>query len=116
MKRSSLALLLAMAFALIALAQGELKKITKLEALNAVALRIQPEYPPTARQLHIEGMVELEAVVAVNGSVAKVTIVSGNPLLTGPSSDALRRWKFKPFVEDGKPVQILAPVTFAFKL
>ena len=102
--------------ACLALAQDAPKKVTKAEALSAAASKVQPEFPPAARQLKIEGTVELEAVVAESGTVEKVNIVSGNPVLTRPASDALRKWKFHPFTAEGKPAKVLAPVTFNFKL
>ena len=96
-------------------AQDEPKKITRAEALSAVATKVQPDYPPMARQLRIQGTVELQVLVAETGEVLKVDIVSGNPLFTGPSAQAVKRWKFKPFVENGKPIRVLAPVTIDFK-
>jgi protein TonB len=100
----------------VASAQDAPKKITKSEALSAVATRVQPDYPSVARQLKVQGTVELSVLVAENGSVAKVEIVSGNPMLTVSAVDALKRWKFRPFIEDGKPIQVLAPVTVDFRL
>jgi protein TonB len=97
-------------------AQDAPKKITKSEALAAIASRVQPEYPTMARQLKIQGSVELEAQVAENGTVTKVDIVSGNPVLTLTAVDAVKRWKFKPFTEDGKPIKVLAPISMEFKL
>jgi protein TonB len=97
-------------------AQDVLKKISKTEALTAATSKVQPDFPPVARQLKIEGTVELEAVVAETGIVEKVNIVSGNPVLTRPAADAVRKWKFQPFTADGKPAKALAPVTFTFKL
>ena len=61
------------------LAQEAPKKVTKAEGLNAVTTKVPPDYPPIARQLKIEGAVELEAVVTETGAVEKVNIVSGNP-------------------------------------
>jgi len=58
----------------------------------------------------------LEAVVAENGTVEKVNIISGNPVLTRPASDALKHWKFTPVVVDGKPAKALAPININFKL
>jgi periplasmic protein TonB len=116
MRRVAPAIWLAMLFTLPVLAQGEARRVTKSEALSAVASKVQPDYPPIARQLHVEGVVELEAVVSASGAVAKVNIVSGNPMLTGPTSEALKRWKFRPFLEDGKPIQVVAPVSFTFKM
>jgi hypothetical protein len=66
----------------------ETKKLTKSEALNAAVAKVPPEYPPLAKQLKVEGSVELEAVISESGTVEKVTIVSGNPVLTRPASEA----------------------------
>ena len=94
----------------------EPKKVTKAEGLNAVTTKVAPEYPPIAKQLKIEGAVELEAVVAESGAVEKVNIVSGNPVLTRPASDAIKKWKFAPFTSEGKAVKAVVPVTLSFKL
>jgi periplasmic protein TonB len=102
--------------ATVALAQDVPKKITRSAALSAVETKVQPEYPPMARQLKIQGEVELEVAVSESGEVTKVAIVSGNPVLTAPSVNAVKRWKFKPFLEDGKAVRVLAPIVLAFKL
>ncbi len=98
------------------LAQEAPKKVTKAEGMNAVTSKVAPEYPPIARQLKIEGAVELEAVVTEGGVVEKVNIVSGNPVLTRPASDAIKKWKFAPFTSDGKSVKALVPVSLSFKL
>ena len=100
----------------LALAQEAPKKITRGEALSAVVNKVQPEYPPIARQLKVQGTVELEASVSETGEVTKVDIVSGNPMLTAPAANAVKHWKFKPFQEDGKPVRVVAPITMDSKL
>jgi protein TonB len=97
-------------------AQEGVKKVSRAEAMQAATSKVQPEYPPIAKQLKVEGMVELEALIGENGKVEKVNILSGNAMLTRAGADALRQWKFTPFTEDGKPVKALAPMTFAFKL
>jgi TonB family protein len=94
----------------------EPKKVTRTEGLNAATNKVQPEYPAMAKQLKIEGAVELEAVVAENGAVEKVNIVSGNPVLTRPAADAVKKWKFAPFTEDGKTVKALVPISMNFKM
>jgi protein TonB len=92
------------------------KKMTKAEGLNAVTIKVQPEYPAIARQLKIEGAVELEVVVTEAGGVEKVNIVSGNPVLTRPASEAVKKWKFAPFTADGKVVKAVVPVSMSFKM
>jgi protein TonB len=105
------------ALALVAgMAQEAPKKITKAEALNAIASKVQPAYPAMARQLKIQGTVELDAIVAEDGSVAKVEIVSGNPVLTAPAVEAVKHWRFKPFTEEGKPIRVMAPIALDFKI
>ncbi len=96
-------------------AQAPLKKVTRAEALNAVTSKSQPEYPPMARQLKIEGSVEVDAVVTETGTVEEVNIVSGNPILTKPAAEAVKKWKFAPFLQDGKPVRASAPIVIVFK-
>jgi len=110
-----LALLLAFLVSSLA-AQDAPKKVSKTEGMNAVTTKVPPEYPAIAKQLKIEGSVELEAVVTEGGVVEKVNIVSGNPVLTRPASEAVKKWKFAPFTADGKTVKALVPVTMSFKM
>ena len=109
------AIVLAM-FATLGFAQDEPRKVTRAEALSAVVSKVQPEYPPMAKQLRVEGTVELEVLISETGAVAKVRIVSGNAILTASSADCVRKWKFKPFIAEGKPIQVLAPITLNYKL
>ena len=90
------------------------KKVSKQEAMNAVITKVPPTYPSVARQLNIEGGVELEATINEDGAVDQVSIISGNPVLTKPSVEALKKWKFKPFTENGKAVQVIATFHFTF--
>ena len=97
-------------------AQDAPRKVSKAEGLNALTTKAPPEYPTIAKQLKIEGAVELEVLVAESGTVEKVNIVSGNPVLTRPASDAVKKWKYAPFTADGKAVKALVPVTLTFKM
>jgi protein TonB len=101
---------------LMAIAQVAPKKITRSEALSAVVTRVQPDYPPMARQLKMQGTVELTIEVGETGEVVKVDIVSGNPVLTQSAVQAVKHWKFKPFLEVGKAIRVSAPITVDFKL
>jgi protein TonB len=101
--------------ALAAAAYGQEKKLSREEAMSLAVTKVQPEYPAMAKQLKIEGQVEVEAVLAEDGAVEKVNIVSGNPVLTRPAADALKRWKFSPATANGKAVRAVAPILFTFK-
>lgn len=109
------------ALAILALAtasagQEPAKKVSEAEATSAAISKVAPVYPSTARQLKIEGQVELDVFIGLEGSVEDVKIVSGNPILTKPAADAFRKWKFRPFAEDGKPIRVMAHFTVTFKL
>ncbi len=92
------------------------KKLSRSEATAAILNKVAPEYPQIARQLKIEGVVELEATLAESGHVETVNVVSGNPVLARPAADALKKWKFAPQTLDGKPVRAMAPVSISFKM
>lgn len=94
----------------------EPKKVSKTEGMNAATTKVQPEYPAIAKQLKISGEVELEALVSESGTVEKVNIVSGNPVLTRPAADAVKKWKFAPFTADGKTVKALVPLSLNFHM
>jgi periplasmic protein TonB len=103
-------------FAVSGFAQDAPKKVTKAEAMNAVVTKVQPAYPAVAKQLRVEGATELEATVSETGAVTAVKIISGNPILTAAAVESVKKWKFKPFTEDGKPIQVVAPLELIFKI
>src|SRR6266702_2579521 len=109
-------LALAAIFLATSFGQDAPKKVTKADGLNAVTSKAAPEYPAIAKQLKIEGSVELEALVTESGAVEKVNIVSGNPVLTRPASDAVKKWKFAPFTSEGKAVKALVPISLSFHM
>jgi protein TonB len=114
MKSGIAAICLSMAFATAGSAESA-RKLTHSEAMSGVVGKVAPEYPVIARQLKIAGVVEVEALVTETGQVEEVTIVSGNPVLTKPAVDAVKKWRFTPQTQDGKAVRALAPVSISFK-
>lgn len=94
--------------------EGAPKKITTTEAMGAVVTKVSPEYPALAKQLKIGGSVELAVVIGENGTVEAVTPISGNPVLTKPAAEALKKWKFKPFQDGGAPTRAEAALKIHF--
>jgi periplasmic protein TonB len=78
--------------------------------------KVQPAYPPTALRMRIEGPVKLMATVGKTGSVTEVKIVSGDQLLTQSAVDAVKQWKYKPYLLNGDPVEIQTEISINFKL
>lgn len=78
--------------------------------------RIEPQYPSIARQMRVQGVVELMAVVGTDGRIRELRLLSGNPLLAPAAIDAVKRWLYKPTYLNGDPVEVMAPITVTFKL
>jgi TonB family protein len=78
--------------------------------------KAQPVYPASALQMHIEGTVELQATISKAGDISAVKIVSGDPRLARAAVDAVKQWKYKPYLLNGEPVEIQTQVTMNFKL
>ena len=77
--------------------------------------RVAPSYPEEAKRNHIQGKVELKVLIDAGGLVKEVTLVSGPKELTPPSIDAVKQWKYKPYLLNGKPVAMETTVTLAFE-
>ena len=91
-------------------------RVGDADAKRAAVKRPAPEYPPVARQLKISGKVELEIVIAPDGAVEDVKILSGNPVLTKPCVAALKEWKFNPFLDDNhRPARAIDSLSFEFR-
>ncbi len=78
--------------------------------------RVSPVYPRQARSLRLTGVVTLKILVDEEGSVAEIADSDGPALLTRAAEDAVRKWKFRPFVRDGQPVKATGFVSFNFDL
>jgi periplasmic protein TonB len=78
--------------------------------------KVQPIYPSSALRMRVEGDVELLATISAHGEIASVKIMSGTPVLAHAAADAVKQWKYKPYLLDGKPVDIQTQITVKFKL
>ena len=78
--------------------------------------RVQPIYPPLAKQARIQGTVVLQAVIGKDGSIENLHAVSGHPMLIQNAIDAVRQWKYKPYFLNGEPVEVDTQVTVNFTL
>lgn len=78
--------------------------------------QVKPSYPPLARQARIQGQVVLEAVIGKDGTIQNLHVVSGHPMLTKAALDAVKQWKYKPYVLNGQPVEVETNITVDFSL
>jgi periplasmic protein TonB len=78
--------------------------------------KVQPMYPPLARQTRISGTVRLHAIIAKNGSVEQLEVISGHPLLVQAALDAVRQWKYQPTTLNGENVEVDTTIDVIFSL
>jgi protein TonB len=85
----------------------------EVAAANMVT-KVNPTYPPLARQARIQGVVQLMATVGADGGILNLQVLSGDPLLVPAALAAVKHWVYKPTLQDGKPVEVTTRVTINF--
>ena len=78
--------------------------------------KVQPIYPPLARQTRISGTVRLHAIIGKNGSVEQLSVESGHPLLVQSALDAVKQWRYQPTLLNGEPVEVDTEIDVIFSL
>jgi protein TonB len=78
--------------------------------------RVAPLYPPLAKQTHIQGVVQIDAVIDAQGNVVEMQAVSGHILLIPAALNAVSQWKFEPTYLNDQPIPIQFVVTVTFQL
>ena len=74
----------------------------------------KPEYPALARSAHVQGTVRLEVVVAKDGTVEKLRVLAGHPLLVEAAEAAVERWRYQPTVLNSSPIEVVTEVDVDF--
>jgi len=78
--------------------------------------RVQPVYPPLARQTRISGTVRLHAIIGKDGAITSLEVMSGHPLLQQAALDAVRQWRYQPTLLNGEPVDVDTTIDVIFSL
>jgi periplasmic protein TonB len=78
--------------------------------------RVNPTYPPLARQARIQGVVILQAQISKDGSIENLQLISGHPMLAPAAIEAVKQWKYKPYLLNGEPVEVETQVQVNFTL
>ncbi|MGH9502255.1 MAG: TonB family protein [Terriglobales bacterium] len=91
-------------------------RISQGVSQGLILKKVQPLYPEQARQMHLEGTVELQANISKSGSISAIKQLSGDPILGRSAADAVRQWKYKPYFLNGEPIEIQTQITVIFKL
>lgn len=78
--------------------------------------RPQPVYPPIAHQGRIQGAVVLRAIISKSGTIENLQTLSGHPLLVPAAVEAVKQWRYRPYVLNGEPVEVETQITVNFIL
>jgi TonB family protein len=90
--------------------------VSSSEAVDSLIKRVSPAYPPLARQARIQGTVILKIVISKSGDVQNLQLISGHPMLAPAAIEAVKQWKYKPFIVNGEPVEVETTVQVNFTL
>jgi TonB family protein len=84
--------------------------------VDQIVTKVAPIYPPLARQARIQAPVVLKVLISKSGDVEKIELVSGHPMLAPAAIEAVKQWKYKPYLVNGDPVEVATTVTVNFTL
>ena len=82
---------------------------------NLIISRV-PTYPEAAKVKQVEGPVVAQVVISKIGTVEHVQVIDGDPLLRNAAADAIQKWRYKPYLFNGEPIDVTTTVTVNFKL
>ncbi len=78
--------------------------------------RVQPAYPVAAREARIQGQVELRAIISKAGTIENLVVLRGHPMLAGAAVEAVKQWRYRPYLLNKEPVEVETNITVNFVL
>lgn len=96
--------------------EGTRLRISQGVSLGQLVNKVEPIYPPLARSARVQGQVVLNAIISKHGTIEDLHVLSGHPMLIQAALDAVRQWRYKPFLLNGEPVEVETTVTVIFNL
>jgi protein TonB len=86
------------------------------QTTESVSVSVPPDYPLLARQMKVQGAVSLQALISRDGSIQELQILSGPGILAAAAREAVKQWHFKPYLQNGQPVETQARITVNFTI
>jgi protein TonB len=78
--------------------------------------KVQPVYPPLARTARVQGSVVLAALISKEGSIENLRLLQGHPMLVPAALDAVKQWRYKPYILNGEAIEVETQITVNFNL
>ena len=91
-------------------------RVSSPVSTGLLVTKVPPQYPDDARKAGIQGQVVLQALIGKNGDVEELSLVSGHPLLAPAAIDAVKQWKYKPYLLNSQPVKVETQIVVNFQL
>jgi protein TonB len=91
-------------------------RVSEGVAAGNLLRKIEPQYPQMAKIAHIQGDVILAATISKNGAIENLHQVSGHPILVQAAMEAVKQWKYKPYLLNGEPVEVETTIKVSFKM
>jgi protein TonB len=86
------------------------------QTAESVSVSVPPDYPLLARQMKVQGAVSLQALISKEGTIQELQILSGPGILAAAAREAVKQWRFKPYLQNGRPVETQAKITVNFTI
>lgn len=93
----------------------EVKRIVSTNTEAQIISRVEPIYPRIAVASGVQGAVKLHAIIARNGRIESLELISGPPLLVQAALDAVRQWRYRPYYLNGEAVEVETFITVNFR-
>ena len=84
--------------------------------LGQLIHRVEPVYPRIGLSAHVQGVVLLKAIISKTGDVTELEVVSGHPILVPAALDAVKQWRYRPYLLNGEAVEVETNITVNFSL
>ena len=78
--------------------------------------KVNPNYPPLARQARIQGVVLLQAQISKDGRIENLQLISGHPMLAPAAIEAVKQWVYRPYLLNGEPCEVDTQIQVNFTL
>ena len=78
--------------------------------------RVEPQYPAMAKTARVQGQVVLQAIISREGTIENLRVISGHPMLIQSAIEAVKQWRYKPYLLNGEPVEVETEILVDFRL
>jgi TonB family protein len=91
-------------------------RVSSAVAQGLLLRKVAPVYPDEARRARVQGTVILQVIISKEGTIENLQVISADSMLVDAATDAVRQWRYRPYVLNGAPVEVVTTVEIRFTL